>query len=77
VAQNLTGGERKMGQTAGVRRARRIIDAALTVPDREIEWATTGSALGAHPAKRELEQAVSDYLDHHARGNARIPSTRK
>jgi hypothetical protein len=61
----------------GYERAQRVVQAALAVLDVESRWSAEGSAPGAQAAKRELEAAVSDYLDHHATGAAPIPSTRR
>jgi hypothetical protein len=60
---------------SGYNRAKRVIDAAVAVLDIEARWSAEGKAPGAMKAKRELEAAVSDYLDHH--GERRVPSTRQ
>jgi hypothetical protein len=60
---------------SGYNRAKRVIDAAVAALDIEARWSAEGKAPGATKAKRELEAAVSDYLDHH--GEGRVPSTRK
>jgi hypothetical protein len=60
---------------SGYKRAKRVVDAAVAALDIEARWSADGTAPGATKAKRELEEAVSDYLDHH--GEGRTPSTRK
>ena len=64
---------------SGYRRAKRVLDAAVATLDIEARWSADGSSSGATKAKRELEAAVSDYLDHHSgsEGHGRVPSTRK
>jgi hypothetical protein len=64
---------------SGYKRAKRVLEAAVAVIDIEARWSAVGSARGATKAKRELEAAVSDYLDHHtgAEGHGYVPSTRR
>jgi hypothetical protein len=59
-------------------RAMRVVNAAVAVLNIEARWNAEGSAPGGTAAKRELEAAVSDYIDHsHSRASSSIPSTRR
>jgi len=69
--------DRKPDMLIGYERARRIVKAALDVLDKEARWDANRDTTGAQEAKRELEAAVSEYLDHHATGDLYIPSTRR
>jgi len=63
---------------ANYERAMRVVNAAVAVLDIEARWNATGRASGATAAKRELEAAVSDYIDHaDARASSIFPSTRR
>jgi hypothetical protein len=64
---------------SGYNRAKKVLDAAVAILDVEARWSAGGSSAGATKKKRELEAAVSDYLDHHsgAEGHGRVPSTRR
>ena len=52
-------------QPQNIRRAYRVMDAAVQVVKAETLWSLRGVGVGSTAVKRELKEAVDEYLRYH------------